>query len=795
MGHMLRKRLLLFIAAVFLIIAGPGTALANSEPDSGFSIEEVYQNGFKGYGFVALSSVFGHTLVTELTGYDPGLSGVDISGPENGLAIAIAGFFSTLAFAIFPIFMTLFGATGALNTLQSGEFLGGDDSGQFVGARWMSGISLAFPMPGLYGLAVGQKLILMAAIGANGIGNTAALSVVDGAYMGALGADVVAGGSALVFDVNPDVTSEARMAYANMLSRKSCAYHARSLGLAVQEVSTVCQGAVSAGSDPVPLTGTSGEFVTSAGCQKVQESSGSGSAAFQLCQVTHNTLKELEFQVEDALALPSETERVAALEAAQGVYWQRLRDLRTDFDEKLSLVSGGDETDPMQHVRTLVEQGGWPALGLVYMKISSQVDGMKAAVQQGEEEFDFSQLPSLSRVGKELRYKMAGTLAESEAAEIFQEANGTFGAGIVEEPKGFFGSVIESLMDNAMFAQNYAEQTVINAVVDGASYTASAEGQYLADFFSSGSALEGVYDFSSKLIGAVIGVSVFASLADFLGDFVPAGRFASASDKLTGFLGDARGGTDGVLGRVAHSRGQTVQSVRSAAGERYSIVDSFSSKLKSAFGAGGSSGFGEGEGLISWALTSFLTVLVFLILTTSFINVAILPKLPALYTTILVLDWVVTTFVIVVGAPLWIILQLTSQQGKTLMTNPFQQGVRVVSWVFLFPVFVVAGIAISATIVNAAIPMIAMVVLSTTTDGITADILSIFSMPLLLLFSVTLTIWLCMSLIIYIPNQFAQLIGVNPVQGKMIDQAMGFLGGQSHIAAVNERTSSTHIIK
>lgn len=484
---------------------GSGASGYEDTPLSILDIDIVLEKGHTGIGYLILSSLFGESVIqhmvatSDLPATD---SGIEIEGVDNGVTLSMMAFSAKLAFAIFPIFIFTLTATGFLNTLQNGEFFGEESQSNFLMMRWGSGIMAAFPMPELYGMAIIQKLILVLAIFSNGLGNAAAEDLVRGAYLGPLGADVVAGGI-MPLPPNTDITGPAEIAMANMLSRKACAYHARSLGMSVDEVRTVCQGAVSAGSSSVPLTGTSGDVVGV--CAASDEIS---DFAVKLCQVTRNTLKNLESEVDAALALEKEADRVAALKAAQEKYWAELRNQRTQFDQQISGITDGSDMDPMKHMQDLVGTTGWPGLGLTYMRIASQVEGMKTTITNNGETLDYSMLPEISRIGKELRYKLSGTHAELEAARILTAYEGNYGSMIDKEPKGWFSDVVGNIWESTQYWSTWAGGGAVDLAASGIGGAANIQGSYITEYLNSGSGIETVYDFSANVLGGLVGVAV-----------------------------------------------------------------------------------------------------------------------------------------------------------------------------------------------------------------------------------------------------------------------------------------------
>lgn len=785
----------IFLLFLLLITAQPALAQGASEsgyedtPVSVLEIPNIIEKGYQGIGYMILSTLFGESVLQHMMGTSdlPDIDAdIQIDGVDNGVSLSMMAFSAKLAFAVFPLFIFSLTSTGFLNVLQNGEFLGEEAQGQFLMVRWVTGISAAFPLPDLYGMALIQKLIIVLALLSNGLGNTAADDLVRGAYLGPLGADVVAGGI-MPLPPNPDMTGPAEMAYANMLSRKSCAYHARSLGLSVGEVNTVCQGAVSAGSDPVPLTGVGGDAPAVCG-----ESVGISDFAVKLCQVTRNTLMNLEFEVEAALALPKEAERVQALKAAQEKYWAELRKQRENFDQQISGITGGSDMDPMKHMQDMISLTGWPGLGLTYMRVATQVEGMKATITTNGETLDYSLLPEVSRVGKELRYKLSGTHAEMEAARILTAYEGNYGAVIEKEPKGWFSEVAWDVWESTKYWTTWAAGGALDLAASGASSVASTQGSMVTEYLNSGSGLETVYDFSSQVLGAVLGVALFHDVGSTVIDKLPVGK---AVDKLSGFLGDAKGDGSNVLSRVTAGSGKTVGQIQSqAAANSGSFVGNFIEQLKSKFGlaSGNSSGLGykAGDSIIGYALTTlFVLILVFLFLVCG-INVMLIPKLPALFIAIMAIDWAITLLIICFGAPLWMVLNLSVQQnGKGLLTQQVLRGLQSLLWVVLYPTLIVFSVAISIIVINLAIPLVAGFIGASTQDGMMADLISIFALPVFLMFTMTLICFLATSLIVRIPEQFAAFLGIQPMRGQMIDHAMSFIGGNSHMTTLQEHTS------
>ncbi len=788
-NQLIRKRIVkTFILFLVLIIpfahANNQSSGYEDTPVSVLEIPNIIEKGYQGIGYMILSTLFGESVIQHMMGTSdlPDIDAdIQIDGVDNGVSLSMMAFSAKLAFAVFPLFIFSLTSTGFLNVLQNGEFLGEEAQSQFLLVRWVTGISAAFPMPDLYGMALIQKLIIVLALLSNGLGNTAADDLVRGAYLGPLGADVVAGGI-MPLPPNPDMTGPAEMAYANMLSRKSCAYHARSLGLSVDEVRTICQGAVSAGSDPVPLTGVGGDAPVV--CEK---SANISDFAVKLCQVTRTTLMNLESEVEAAFALPKESERVQALKVAQEKYWSELRNQRENFDKQLSGITGGSDMDPMKHMQDLIGLTGWPGLGLTYMRVATQVEGMKASITTNGDTFDYSLLPEVSRVGKELRYKLSGTHAEIEAARILTAYEGNYGSLIEKEEKGWFSQMTMDIWRSTKYWASWAGGGSLDFVAGGVDTVANAKASLISEYLNSGSGIETVYDFSSTVLAGLTGVIVAHDVGKLFFDNSPAG-------KLAGFLGDAKGSAGDVLARTTSGSGKTVSEIKSqAAANSGSFASDFVERLKGKFGiqSGDSQiGYKPGGSLIGYAVSTFLLVVIFFLICICLLNVAVIPKLPALFVAIMAVDWAITLLIITFGAPLWMVLNLSVQQsGKALLTQQVLRGLQSLLWVVLFPTLIVFSVAISIIVINLAIPLVASFIGASTQDGMMADLVSIFATPVLLMFTMTLICFLATSLIVRLPEQFAGFLGIQPMRGQMIDQAMSFMGGNTHMTTLQENTS------
>jgi hypothetical protein len=786
----MKKIITAFFVLIMMVPGAWATSQGTGYEEPGLSvldIDIVLEKGHTGIGYLILSSLFGESVIQHMVATSdlPATDqDIQIEGVDNGVTLSMMAFSAKLAFAIFPIFIFTLTATGFLNTLQNGEFFGEESQSNFLMMRWGSGIMAAFPMPDLYGMAIIQKLILVLAIFSNGLGNAAAEDLVRGAYLGPLGADVVAGGI-MPLPPNTDITGPAEMALANVTSRKACAYHARSLGMSVEEVRTVCQGAVSAGSSPVPLTAGAGD---SESCIEASEISDFGK---KLCEVTRNTLKNFELEVDAALALETEKERVLALKIAQEKYWAEIRNQRTEFDQQISGITDGSDMDPMKHMHDLISTTGWPGLGLTYMRIASQVEGMKTTITNNGETLDYSMLPEISRVGKDLRYKLSGTHAELEAARILAAYEGNYGSLIEKEPKGWFSEMTMNVWRSTKYWVSWAAGGTVDTVHNGIGSVASAQGSYITEYLNSGSGIETVYDFSSNLLGGLIGFAVVHDVGNALINSTPGGKIV---DKFTGFLTNAKGGENDVLARTTGDSGLTVGNIKQGASQNgSSFTGRFLEQVKSKFGLASNDaniGFKPGDSIIGYVVSVFFAAILFFLVCICFINVAVIPKLPALFVAIMAIDWAITLLIICFGAPLWMVLNLSVQQnGKALLTPQVLRGLQSLMWVVLFPALIVFSVAISIIVMNLAIPLVAGFIGASTQDGMMADLVSIFATPILLMFTMTLICFLATSLIVRLPEQFAGYLGINPMRGQMIDQALSFMGGNSHMTTLQEQTS------
>lgn len=746
--------LLLLIAAV--LASGPAAA-----EDQALSPAGIMEAGHTGIGYVALNSVFGDSVIQHM--YKPP-GGINASGTDNGLVIAIGGFFAKIAFLVFAGFAATIATQITVKGVSEGNFTA-DSASIPLMFRWTSGIALAFPMPHLFGLALVQKVIIILAIASNGLANTAALEITKAAYVSPIGADIAAG-SLIPLPPNPNIDGPAEAAFANMSARKMCAYHARSMGMTATETRVVCQGGTSnaATEEAWVPGGTTGQ---SAQCEKAAEY---GTLHKTLCETTSYALNEAQSEIESALDISDEKERVEALKAAQEKYWQRLKQQRENFDAALK---SGDDTlglDPLEHVTELMERTGWPGLALTYSKISAQVEAMQTTVKDAAgREFNISELPEHSRIGEDIRNRMTRSLSEYEAAKTLNQTAESWGANFTPEPSGAYGKVLNAIAPAAEATAAYISPSNVGSEINsGAMWLAKKEASWLAGFFTAGSGLEAAYDFSHTIL-MLAGAKLLVE--DILGalEYTPAGRIAGLAASAGSGVAERVG-----AGNAKESGGLLQKLGNITAG--------------GPDGEGGSAILGAGKALI----TTMFTVLVIC----SAILAFIVPKLPAILIAIVVLDWVLTLLIIFVASPIWILMQLAGDnEDRSLASHQVKQGARYLAWVLLYPTLIVAGITISIMIVNIAIPLIATFVLSSTSDGLLANAFFIVSAPLILVVSITLIIIISMNLMVKIPDQISAFLSIQPFNSGMVTDAMSYMGAQRHIDQVQAKTSVSGITK
>ena len=752
-----RKSIMLLLLLIYAALAsGPAAATE----DTALSPDKIMEAGHTGIGYVALNSVFGDSVIQHM--YKPP-GGIEVSGTDNGLVIAIGGFFAKIAFLVFAGFAATIATQLTVKGVQEGNFAG-DGASMPIMFRWTSGIALAFPMPHLFGLALVQKVIIILAIASNGLANTAAMEITKAAYVSPIGADIAAG-SLIPLPPNPNIDGPAEAAFLNVTARKMCAYHARSVGMSAEETRIVCQGgtsnsAVSGAWAPGTVAGDMGQ------CGKAAEY---GSLHKTLCETTRYALVEAETDIEEAMQIDDEKERVLAMKEAQAQYWQKLKQQRKAFDNAL----GGGNIDPLEHVTEIMGTAGWPGLALTYNKISSQIEAMQTTISDASgRTFNVSQLPSVSRVGEDVRNRLHNSLSEYKAAQALNETAGSWGANFEKEPDGAYETILSALAPAADVAAAYASpDNAVSFVNKGAMWLAKEEANWLAGFFTSGSGLEAAYDFAHRIIALGAAGAVASDIVGFMG-YTPTGLVKSGIAK--GFA-SAKGGPDAVKERVG------------ATDKKPGLFDRIKS-LKST--SDPSAGGEESDSYVVAGAKKYIEVLIFILIGCALILGVIVPKLPAILIAIVIMDWVLTLLVIFAASPLWILMQLSGDnEDRSLVTHQVKQGARYLAWVLLYPTLIVAGVTISLIIVNVSIPLVATFVLSSTNDGLMANAFFILSAPIVLMLSVTLIVVLSMNLIVKAPDQIAAFLSIQPFGNSMVTDAMGYIGAQRHIDQVQSKAS------
>ncbi|MBE0506065.1 MAG: hypothetical protein IBX50_05000 [Marinospirillum sp.] len=747
--------------------------------------------GVQGMGFLILSSLFGVDVFTEIVGtdtFDINGSQVKIEGPTQGISIAMMSFAAQLAFLLLPILMGLLAVTGLVNSLQFGEWFGSDQPSYYLAIRFLGGMVLAIPNPLFFGMSSIQQVIILLALFSNGMGNHAAQMLVTATYESPNGARHVA----LAIGAIPpdpainieDTAFEIMMAQA---AQQSCVENSRVLGISGREIAETCraisgslnqsaQGAGGFYAGQGDVEGVASNQDLSASCAGYVPREGwvrlattrDVSLSYGICVAVTEAVERARPRLAAAMALEDEQAKQEALTDTVAQFKNDLGLIDNTVNERVHRYAQGvmrfsnpctslppdikaqceadpDKfnfaamADPLTSSRMIIQGAGWPGMGMIYYRVASQIEAMNttARVVGSETGFGLSNINDLTRVNSVLRTRIQNDYTKMEVAESLvgnsAVADDVQDGSIASAWSGtlrFIGRGLMGLTNTA------------DLLTTGGNMHISA---YLSGFFTAKSAPEAMYNYSATWL-AVAGGAMIASDLSGLINKTPVGKVVSSA---TDFLKNATGKINKALNNDKKEKSLTRQAVE-------------------------------------WAIKFILTFTSLI----AFINVAVLPKLPAIFVAIMAIDWAINLLVIAFAAPLWMLFNMSAAPaGKMLFTHTVLKGIQTLAWVLLYPTLIVFGVAVSMIIFNVSVPLVVTVVAATYQDGVVGNLISMLMAPWIFMFLSTVMGFAAISLILRLPYQFAGFLGLSPMEGEMIKTASRYLGGESHLGQAQQQMS------
>lgn len=753
--------------------------------------------GTQGLGFMILSSLFGVDVFTEMMGTNQvEVNGqqVIIEGPTQGISIAMMSFAAQLAFLLLPILMGLLATTGLVNSLQFGEWFGSDQPSYYLAIRFLGGMVLAIPNPLFFGMSSIQQVIILLALYSNGMGNYAAEMLVTASYESAGGAKHVA----LAIGAIPpepvinlsDVSGEIFLRHA---IQQSCVENAKIMGIGGRERAETCRAMSGSIVDSAVGSGgldNEGEDLNNVSAGQSQDLCGpprEGIASaysrrisinYAVCMATNEAVTKVKPMLAAAARLEGDDAKQAAMIEAANFFKEQLGLIRGNTEEIIrEYAQGGltsacgsiapdlkaaceaspdqfdfaSQADPLTSARMIIKTAGWPGMGMLYYKVASEIEAMNttARVVGSDTKLDLNSMNQLTRVNSALMKKVQNDTVRAAVAEAIVDE--TPSAHVAKDTNIFLrymGWYNKKLTDTG--------QAAANAVVTGTEYANMNVSGFFAEFFTSGSAPEAMYNYSSIWIGVLAGTMIAADTAHFAGKVIESAPTpVGAIVKVKGYVKKLTGILNGKSSKTKDHRESSLT---------YQAM--------------------------AWAfgfIVKFITLI-------AFINVAVLPKLPAVFVSIMAVDWAINILVIAFAAPLWMLFNMSAAPaGKMLFTHTVLKGIQTLAWVLLYPTLIVFGVAVSMIIFNISVPLIVTIVSATYQDGIISNVVNMLMAPFIFMFLATVMGFASISLILRLPYQFASFLGLSPMEGEMIKSASRYLGGDSHLGEAQRSMSMTGV--
>ena len=186
------------------------------------------------------------------------------------------------------------------------------------------------------------------------------------------------------------------------------------------------------------------------------------------------------------------------------------------------------QVDPLSTTRFIIQSAGWPGMGMIYYTVASQIEAMNTTARTvgADTKLSLGDLRATSRIGSTLRSR---TQTDSARAQFASDLVDESSAANIPEIADISASASFTKWLSSVFGK-WGEGIAGTAetVATGANLKVS---EFFSEFFISRSAPEALYNYSSTWIGIVNTVMVSHDILDAL----PVGK---ALTKGLGFASD-----------------------------------------------------------------------------------------------------------------------------------------------------------------------------------------------------------------------------------------------------------------
>lgn len=683
------------------------------------------QHVSSGIGGQYLGTILGADVMNAATRFFPG-GGVE--GVRNPVISQTLRYGTYLGVFFTCIFLIAHAVTSFFNKMEYGDFLG-EAKERFIGG-FRAVIAFALVMPisssGISGATYG---VAMAAAASNGIGNKAAQVVVDGGF----GSDH---GSAtditFAHRYNPESVSSV---FANGVAIETCRQYLRTSGTNAVEIGAICGSVVSYSHEDIDVEydpETASESEDLAYCEASFDD-----ASFRLvrdkryvviaCQATLKSQREARNKIREVIEnydgdLEHPDAAVELQQIAQGLHDEVRGEVHRINSEVFDDYNPNKFSNYVhQGMSELVSAGGWPAMGLIYAEVGSQIDAINSI--QGLDPsvgFDMKRLSEAGSHAKSLQRIVSRNAAMSSLGDAAGEGGVIEGGG----NRPFLGWLFRWMPD------------AWGSVTDAGEDLARGIVAWLFDPMFSQPGPAATHTIGSGILGSAMAVVAVHDLA-WLAEKTPAGRVFSAASK---------------------SGAKTWFDIASRA----------------------LGNFAEGSMIVK-IVSIYISIMLMLVMLVATFLVAVLPKLPIFFVSFLAIEWAIWCTILIFTAPIWVALNMTvisNQPG--LFTQRALSGLGVLTYILLFPAMVVIAVVVSLIAYNLIIPILGALLLLSFGGGGVSSIIGMFTMPVLLLLAMSVGGFVAVSAITKVPSMITGFLNIQAPGESVTQQATSFVASPMH---------------
>lgn len=668
-----------------------------------------------GIGGQFLATIVGGDTINRAMTLFPGDS--VITAPPNGVFSAILVYGTYLGVLFTSIFLIVHAIAAFFNKMEYGDVLG-EAKERFIGGfRAVLAFALVMPM-GASGISGATYGVAMVAAASNGVGNKAAEIVVDGGF-GAGSSGPMSFG--FDHDYNPEEVSKV---FSEGIAQDTCRQHFNTLNTNAAEVSRLCGGVISSSNGNIDVdydSEAASEQSDIAYCENRIPSGGittDSRFGVSACQAVlkaqrdaRRASKSIIEKYDGDLDNPEARKELGGVaKALHDGAKLAVKELNQDtFDD----YDGGGDNYMHGAMLGLIEDAGWPGMGLIYAEIGAKIDAVSGIQSSGNNGPSFS-MGNLENAGAAA--KSASRIVGSNKAAADAAANSAYGGG---DSAGIIGGVSNWISDAFSWVTDKIEDLGRGFMM------------WLFSSLFSDPAPVATHKIGSTVLG---GAMAMAATHDFVQ------LFKSDEDK------EGEGAVKKFFDKVSDST--SIEKIKDV-----------------------------GDSSIIVAVMGFyISLLISLILLVSAFLVVILPKLPIFFVTFLALEWAIWCSILTFGAALWVALNLTAVSNQPgLFTQRALSGLGVLAYLFLFPTLVVVAVVVSLISYNLVVPILALLLLVSFGGGGVSSIIGVITMPFVVLLAIAVGGFVAVAAITKIPTMITSFLGIQAPGDSVTQQSGNFV--------------------